>query len=184
MHCMQALAQEATFQILLLGCQAGGSGTQYLCLVGSRPLLQDARRVQQWRWWKGRGVFLVLLFGNPKKNDCPVTAPEVAVKFFFKAECFNAKYVLHWNLAFADFFQRAFGKQVFLKVFSSCMFRPFHAIGYPSGRLGPLEELHDFNDPQDFNLTLTLDDFRKLCIHMNPRPSVRVDKYRLIGLET
>ncbi len=24
---------------------------------------------------------------------------------------------------------------------------------------------------QDFNLTLTLDDFRKLCTHMNPRSS-------------
>eukprot|EP00434_Breviolum_minutum_P018820 symbB.v1.2.016600.t1/scaffold1214.1/size131888/7 len=31
------------------------------------------------------------------------------------------------------------------------------------------EESNSADDGKDFNLTLTLDDFRKLCIHMNPR---------------
>lgn len=141
MHCWQILGSGSYIPNSAFGLP-GRSLRDSTLDAGLRVavLLQDARRVQQCRWWKGRGGLpLVHFFGNPKKKTKEKTVLFQHLKwlarFFLKLDISIQNMYCIGILAFAYIFQTAFVKVLN----NSCEFCSIHPAPYCHKGWGPIE---------------------------------------------
>ena len=140
MHCWQILGSGSYIPNSAFGLP-GRSLRDSTLDAGLRVavLLQDARRVQQCRWWKGRGGLpLVHFFGNPpkKKQKKRLSCSSIWSGwqgFFFKAGYFNPEYVLHWNFSIRIYLPNGFCEGIKQQLW--VLFHPSCTV--LSQRLGP-----------------------------------------------